>query len=384
MSDMSAEDHQVIPMPSTGKNNFFSQLQEKASRHTNLTLQDLKPLIDDALIFLKNTTDFASKEVADVLYTLSSVPIFLMNEKNSSILDIDLTKLTFIYYKVGQYLLQNGVDKSVVHIARLLHEIISGITSKKLEAQCQYNLLLLYQLIVGYTNVYPVKDTTFCYSICEEGILDMLKVSLVYFDVPSNKLPVAVNGQNLTIWAKMHVLAILFNCIAACSENKSLYQQVKIIDVLAKINRLSEDVKLIVLLIVAYTVDEAEPNEMLSNSVGTVKYLIELLKKAVHSVNHFCSTGAFVILSRYLLDGLNILSSNNDANKLAILKHGGIPVIIRMLQPDFSEDEIQLATKTLRNLGVVKKIKREIGAQLHRSGDYDSIVSFVWYGTVLE
>ena len=373
---MTDEDHQAVPVPGTGNNTFFRQLQERASGHANLTLQDLKPLIDDALIFLKTVTDFASKKVADALNTLHFVPNVLMNEKFSSILEIDPTKHSFINYKVGKYLLLNDFHKKIVHIAGLLHESTSVTTTKALEAQCQYNLFLLYRLVLHYTFVYPMNDASFCRSVCTEGILDILKLALIYFDDPGNILPVTVDGYNLTIWTKLQILGVLLNCIALCSENKNLYQQAKITETLSKIDRNNEDVKLVVLLIVAYTVDEIQPKEIFSNSEETVKYLMELLKRAMHSANHLCSTGIFIFSSRYLLDGLYILSSNNDANKLAILKHGGILAIVRMLRSDFSEDEIQLATKTLQNLAVVKKIRREIEAQLYKSGNYDNIVPF--------
>ena len=372
MSDMSAEDRQAIPMPGRG-NAFLNQLQEKASRNTNLTLQDIKPLIDDALMFLKNVTDYATKEVADVLNMLYFVPDFLMNEKFSSIHVIDINKRSFDSYKVGNYLLQNNFHKSVVHITRFLHDMISNGTSNTLEAQCQYNLFHLYRLIAHFTHVYPVKDTSFCRAICTEGFLDILKLSLVYFDDPFNKLPYTVDGYNLTAMTKKYILGILGNCISLCPDNRTIYQQAKIIDTLARIDKLTEDVKLTVLLIVAYTVDGTEPNKMLSNSTETVIYLVKTLKKAVHSANHYCITGGFGLSSIYLLEGLNILSSNNDGNKLAILKHGGIQVIIRMLHSDFSEDEIQLATKTLQNLAVVKKIRKEIASQLNKSGKYTVI-----------
>ena len=380
---MATSDHHAFPLPGRG-NKFFNHLQETATSKATPSLKDIKPLIDEVLTYLETatTTDVMTKAVADALFTLEQIPGFLMNESFSTIVEIDTTKLTFIQHKVGQYLLQNGFAKITVTIARSLQDTASYITGTQLQAQCQYNLYLLYMLVLRYTHVYPVTDASFCSSICKEGILDTLKLSLIYLNDTANKLPLYLDGYNLLIRTTIVVLGVLFNCIAFCSENKYLYRQAKIVDTLSTITRVDNDINLLVLLTVAYVVEEAESNDMLLNSQYTIQYVIELLKKAVYSANHFVVTksGIFASSSRHLLHGLNYLALNNDVNKRIILKYGGLPAIIRMLQPIFSEEEIQLATKTLRSLAGVDTIRKEIEGQLHKSGKYNDPLRIFMHG----
>ncbi|XP_072019557.1 uncharacterized protein [Amphiura filiformis] len=150
-------------------------------------------------------------------------------------------------------------------------------------------------------------------------------------------------------------LGVLHNCIRLCVENRSRYRRADAVKILGGLRKGDiSDVNL--LLILAYIVDEEE-SETLAKSEGCVRMLIELLKEAVSRDDHFGFTeNESYYSATELLDGLNHLAIN-DAIKAEIAKHGGMHCIIRMLQPDFSEEEHVVATQALWNLSFLDSIK---------------------------
>ena len=157
-------------------------------------------------------------------------------------------------------------------------------------------------------------------------------------------------------------LAILHNCIRVCSDNRRVYRKASTVGILSKLRgtTLSEHSKVFLVLILSYIVDEKE-SEALAKSEDSVRMLTNLLNEAVQRDGHYAlttdlnSTTAFSALE--ILDGLNHLGVN-DANKAEIEKQGGLHSILRMLQPDFSEEEKHLATKTMWKLAFLDSVKR--------------------------
>ena len=136
------------------------------------------------------------------------------------------------------------------------------------------------------------------------------------------------------------------------------------------------------LLILAYIVDEKE-NDMIVKSQDSVQFLTKLFVKAAFSGKHMVDSSSFgedkteIYSCRELLGGLNHLAVH-DANKDAIVEHGGIPAIIRMLQSDFSEDERQLAAEALCNLALKDDIKKNAEMQKAKSSKEEKN-SFTFY-----
>ncbi|XP_072051598.1 uncharacterized protein [Amphiura filiformis] len=105
------------------------------------------------------------------------------------------------------------------------------------------------------------------------------------------------------------------------------------------------------LMILAYIVDESE-SSVLATSDGGVASLVEILQ--IRTKNS-CDEVS-VLSAREILDCLNHLAIN-DSNKLEIEKQGGIPLIVRMLQDDFDEEDQCVAAEAVWNLAFVESIR---------------------------
>ncbi|XP_072028059.1 uncharacterized protein [Amphiura filiformis] len=220
---------------------------------------------------------------------------------------------------------------------------------------------------------FPSQDSDFCRSFGTEEYFDVTKQSLLYFDDPANKIFTNdYNGVNLTLKVKLSILYTLLMIISKCLDNRNVYRRANIIPTLSMMGKENMEVKTLSLLILSYVVDEEE-NEMLTKSEDAIRFLTELFIKTVYSTQHMLDSTyiaeynvIFVYSTSELLDALNHLAVN-DSNKLEILKHGGVPAIIRMLQSDFTKEEKELAIKALWNLAFVDNIRANSEVQKAKS-----------------
>ncbi len=154
------------------------------------------------------------------------------------------------------------------------------------------------------------------------------------------------------------ILGVLQNSIRINNSHRHIYRQEKAVPVLEGFMDTSNmELKTDSLLILAYIVEE-EDNKHLGDK-GVVGFLVNLLKSAINTKKHvaYLMSGAYSALE--LLDGLNHLAVN-DENKLAIDKEAGIPVIVRMLQKEFTVEEQKLAAEGLWNLAFIESIRQNM------------------------
>ena len=238
----------------------------------------------------------------------------------------------------------------------------------------------LIELFVSFTCVYPMSAAPFCRTICKEGIVNVLQQSLLYSDDPRHKIP---DKPHFTAKTKRNILSTLFNMIVECPDLRDEYRSSNMIDTLSQVQKTLVEDKTLSLLILAHIVDEKQ-NEMLLRSQDSIRFLTELFTKAVASPKHrvraseLADENAMVYNTRELLDGINHLAIS-DANKQEILKCGGVQAIIKMLQPEFSEDERKLATDTLWNLAFDDNIKKDPEVQKAIASKNTKILSLSYF-----
>ena len=342
----------------TSKSGFESRLEEKTAAGET-SLDDIKPLINEGLEYLENTTNYGT-EVYDVLRMIRCAPKCLMNDVVdgcNSILEVDTNQYTKLCHEVSQYLIQKEFPRIAVKLATSLQEKLDTIgIADQSSYPCQVNMYMIYDIFVVFTGVYPMNAAPFCRSICKEGIVNVSQRALLYFDDPGNKIP--DKAFDVTVNAKKKILSTLYNIILECPDYRDKYRASNIIDTLSKVLKTDVEDKTLSLLILAHIVDEQE-NEMLLRSQDSIRYLTEMFAKAVVSPEHIVSGDSTLGYdARELLDGINHLAIS-DANKQEILKCGGVQAIIKMLQPEFSEDERKLATDALWNLAFDDNIKKD-------------------------
>ncbi len=333
---------------------FYDKLVEISS--DTLTFEDTKPLIDEILQFLSEAKDYGTREVADALNVLHRIPLCIMHEDLDVDIDnINTTKYFELVFELGQYLIHQDFFKITMRISNALYQALGECTvNPEYGAQCQYNWFKLITVL----NQGDQKASDYR-QIVEEGILELLLKMLEYFNSPDNVTEAYIwragNKVNLTQANRRFILVMLFNCIKAAPDLRTAYRQANIVNILLNLEG-NFQMKALILLTLSYVVDDNQ-SDMLRKSDDSIRFLTNLFKEAVESKHHHVSDDHDLMYSAFeLLDGLNHLAVN-DANKLDILKHGGVPAIIRMLQPDFTEKERKLATEALWNLAFVDQIK---------------------------
>ena len=158
-------------------------------------------------------------------------------------------------------------------------------------------------------------------------------------------------------------VTIVLNVIQNYSDNVRVFRKANAVPVLKKyLDHEKPTVKIKVLTILAYIADETQ-SSMLQTVDGAVTLLVAMLKDAVSNEDHRVNYGGGYISSALQrIQCLNKLAVN-DANKVEIANHGGIPVFIRMLQDDFSEDEQIAAVKALWNLAFIEELRKSTELQ---------------------
>ena len=341
-----------------------------------LTLEDTKPLIDEAVALLKSTTDYGTKEVENILDMLQFVAYFLMDDVqkflNDSFVDEDTIQFRTRRYEVTQYLIQQDFPSIAVKMFKSLYEQLrSAAINKSDQSVDQFgrNMNALCSLFHNHTDNYPMPSAPLCRSLCKEGTIEILESSLLYFDDPGSDIP---HKAELFLDMKRSILGVLSNIITECPDYRDRYRRANIVDAIAKIKKTNVEIKALSLLVLAYIVDERE-NDLIIISHDSIQFLTELFVKSAFSVKHMVDSsdldqGTHIRYTcRELIGGINHLAVH-DTNKDAFVKHGCVPAMIRMLQSDFSEDEKQLAAEALGTLALKDDIKENPEIQQAMSG----------------
>ena len=153
------------------------------------------------------------------------------------------------------------------------------------------------------------------------------------------------------------IFGILQNSIRLYSGNREIYREAGTVDILKEYLKQSS-VSTDALMVLAYRpiVKESESKILAESDIG-VATLVQLLQQAVHSSDHLATLYCKWISALELTDCLNHLAINDD-NKRAIETLGGIPIIIHMLQDEFSEEVQTAAVEMLWNLAFVESIRQ--------------------------
>ena len=380
MSRSSSESEKEVEVSYFGSQNdkLVNLCFYNLSEHS--TLEELKPLLDEVIAFLESANDHGVKEVEHALEVLNIAPQCLMVDRRSlwnSLVNWDINQLVPRQHEVGQYLIRQGYPSTAVKVLKSLQGKLSCLhTSDQHEDQCETNIQELFEMFHTYTGTYPMHTAPFCRSICKEGALEIFAESLLHIDDPDG------NMLHKTLKRKREILITLFNIIIECPDYRDKYRRVNIVNALSKAQTTDEEIKRLSLLILAYIVDETE-NDLIVKSQDSVQFLTKLFTTSAYSVKHMVDSSNFgeaigqeMYNCRELLGVLNHLAVH-DANKEAIVKHGGLPAIIRMLQSDFSEDERRLAAEALCNLALKDGIKKNPEMQKAKSSKEERFFFYI-------
>ncbi|XP_072032292.1 uncharacterized protein [Amphiura filiformis] len=167
--------------------------------------------------------------------------------------------------------------------------------------------------------------------------------------------------------ATLQAMSILVNC---CDGNEEAFRRTNCTEVLTGyIQTENIGIKVFAVLILASIANEQERG--LLRSTDCVRFMVELLKKAVQSENH----AAIFVAERdvpepmklsfsitELLQRLNRLAIN-DSNKLEMYNLGVTALVAQILNGEFKEEEQEYAVKVLWSLAFVENIRNDATVQ---------------------
>ena len=140
-----------------------------------------------------------------------------------------------------------------------------------------------------------------------------------------------------------------------------IYRAAKAVNILMKF-RSADNVmtKIAGLRVLACIVNETESEFLVANR-GCIATMVDMVKTAAESTSRTYEFDITVEDDGYPFQ-LSLLTltrgignvATNDANKEAILQHGGVPVLTSILRPEFNEEEKQAAAEALWKLSFLE------------------------------
>ncbi|XP_072168197.1 uncharacterized protein [Diadema setosum] len=151
------------------------------------------------------------------------------------------------------------------------------------------------------------------------------------------------------------ILGIMHNCCSRIMENRQRCHRV--IDLLQELSTSSYlIVRAKAFIVVAYVAKISEIEKLETNE-ACMKFMLGMLEEALEYEDHMAKRYRFS--ARETLQGICQLAMN-DSNKRLIMELGGLPLIGRMLQDKFSDEEKEIAATTIWQLAFVEENKERV------------------------
>ena len=270
-----------------------SEVLENESKNTD----ELKSKVSRNIKYLRKCTDYTSEKALEAFEALHPVPLIISNQP-------DLQKV------IGALLVEQ-------HYGQLFTKMWTSLTGAigTDHEDYHHNLAKMIATYVNFTDMSSALSA-------ELGKTDCIPILIGVLD----------QQKRLSDHLNVNIHILLLNVIQNYADNICVFRRADAVRVLTKyFNHKKQKVHMYALLILAYVADETERG-ILQTVDGAVARLVAMLRDAVHNEDH---REYHVVHSRIsvleLLQGLNRLAIN-DANKVEIANHGGIPVFVRMLQ----------------------------------------------------
>ncbi|XP_072050787.1 uncharacterized protein [Amphiura filiformis] len=287
------------------------------------TFEEVKPVLDEALQYLKTCSDFSTPQATKALQAIE-----------------------WLKYEGVSYLVTQSFGQL---FGRILGGLSGFLEREKWAEDGFANLELVLGACISLTDNSPELGA----KLGTYGSIPLLFSALqkleTYFEQNEEFRIIKL----LTI----SIFGILHNSIRLnCNSNCKIYRDAQAVGICKKyLKSQNALISTFSLMILAYVVDESESG-ILATSDGGVAILVQWLQEAINSDSHNAAFNWITGDASELLDCLNHLAIN-DSNKLEIEKQGGIPAIVRMLEDDFNEGEQCVAAEAVWNLAFVKSIR---------------------------
>ncbi|XP_013413002.1 uncharacterized protein LOC106175503 [Lingula anatina] len=228
--------------------------------------------------------------------------------------------------------------KGVLDRASLGHYGLSAVTYYQDDSVWTSELGNMRSFFWDYSDA----SQQFAEKLARSGYLELMMRDLnaIQTGTQNNSLDESNQG---TLKAIKTAISPLYNC-SKLEIIKDIFRELNVVEKIKPyLKSTNTMIKAEAILIEAFIIDEQQ-NGLLTTDGTVFKFLIKGLKSALGAQNkRFSGFSTFE-----LAEGLGALA-RNDKNKVAIVKHGALPLLTRMLAST-DEEEVEQAAKTLWKL----------------------------------
>ena len=319
------------------------------------TFEEMKPEIDNHLRYLEVCAKqrLLSKEQPDSKQTeevLEKISIFT-GFKRPTGYGIPSFCADF-FHSFGNYMVQEGICKTFLKLYKSLLKYVN-----RWKSQGYSNLCLLVNILWSLAD----KSREFGKELMANGCVPYLLE--------------AIKGENSADQERhkfnVRILNTLRYIICRSPLHRDGYRNANAIPVLRRCMTSTHKLTQVMALVtISYVVNTEDERGLLVHDFG-IPWVVRLLKEAVTDKDHYNP----ICMSAFdTLDAINHLIIA-DFNKAAMLRLGAIPLIIRMLEDDFSDEEHKAAVEALHSLSSKGGIRESNVMQGAAPSKYPKMIS---------
>ena len=319
--------------------------------------EQAKTEIDESLLYLKSCDDYSTKAAMLQLKKLEEA-----SNISSSLIDEYRVKL-------ADYLINKEFAQLFVKIVTSLQDNESNASDDDgHKEQCLAHIKGACTQFTCGPGFYP-----FTLELVHHGAIALLLGSM---NTSSER------QTDSKVISTIDTLCILENCVK-CPDSivRTTYRKVNAVPVLMKYLKSHEMMMTMKSLSILACIVNDEESDVLASTEGCIEHLVTILNKAASSDDgkvYYNIAGVTYWDGLYgLIDTMNHLAVN-DCNKNEIVKHGGIPVIVKIITLKRNNLEVTAAIETLWKLAFIKSHLDVLSTTLRDAkaveGKYDNSV----------
>ncbi|XP_072037454.1 uncharacterized protein [Amphiura filiformis] len=319
-------------------------MADESKPMTEEELEDLfeeeKHEIGTRLEYLKSCDEYTSKEACDA--------IAYIRRSCSKLIDVQkIKKLSDNDDRLVDFMLKQG-------LAQLIVKVVKAVFGRaSFDFRGHIAIIIAYMDHMRFTN--KSVSQRFSVELVKSGVIRPLVKELDSYD-PNTKDP----KQRILI---THTLNDLYRLLRT-PNIIPIYRATNAVNVLMKFTDADNIMtKADSLAVLSCIVNETE-SQRLVTSGECIATILDILEKAAQSDDRprqyrFVikidekNKENFGITLRSQTEGINNLASN-DANKEAIVQHGGVPILSAILRPEYTDEEKQMAVEALWKLSFLE------------------------------
>ncbi|XP_071504382.1 uncharacterized protein [Diadema antillarum] len=314
------------PIANTEKDAAAGDAEQEAK------FEEQRLMVEDSMEYLQSNDDYATEECFKIYDTLRRASTIKPKSKRVMLAE-HLVDLGYCELFIRMW---NDLNSYQLYVDEPVPKAKQALSNLK-------------RMLGSYWNFTDCSDKV-CREFGKSKALELLAEGLKDPELSVDKL--IDDGKRYVVKG---ILGIMHNCCRRIMKNRQ--RCYRVID---QLQELSTSSYLIVrskaFIVVAYVAKKSEIEKLETNE-ACMKFMLKMLEEALGYKNHVTKKYGFSALET--LQGICQLAMN-DSNKRLIMELGGLPLIGRMLQDKFSDEEKEIAATTIWQLAFVDENKERV------------------------